>query len=197
MRRHCRRIVAGIEVMHETIRQEQRMLNKLKAADSPLLQRRAEVMQSRPNEARSLLRLFNDHLLKRGRELMQVSSYIDHHLTQQQLLDLLNVNTAERAEVPEGAGLVELTYGMGLEDSAMHRGADTVQGPLGRAILRYMQHELIHNSALKQAAGDLLLGEGGLFEFAPMYRKDRQGDLVRIPPRLRLAGAHEQTGGRA
>lgn len=126
-------------------------------------------------------------LLKHGRELMQYARFIDAAVPQSLLLDLLNVSRADRNDIAPDDGIVEIAFIKGLEDSAMYRGSDSKQGPLARAYMVFMSHELEHNEELKQAAHTSLFGKGGLFEFLPTYQRASSGEMRRQPPNLRLA----------
>ncbi len=127
-----------------------------------------------------------DLLLKYGQELMECAHLIDASVPQSLLLDLLNVNRADRIKVAPDDGITSIAFVNGLEDSAMYRGRGWKQGPLAQATIRFMNHELIHNQQLQRTANEHLFGKGGMFEFLPTYR-ETGGGMVRMPPKLRLA----------
>ncbi len=195
----CRVVLKTVDRATDINQRDRRAIRLFRETDNPILKRRADVLEKRIRERNHLMESINQNLLEWGRELMELSLHIDHHLSQGEILDLLNVNTADRHQVSPEDGVIEVAYVRGLEDSAMYRDCDLKQGPLARAITRFMQHELLHNDELQKSATDYLFGKGGMLEFAPMYQQNENGEMVRVPPPLRLADECDAltTGGAA
>jgi hypothetical protein len=171
--------------LHQS-QQQRRQARLLKESGNPILTCRADVLEERADQMRPLIQEINQKLLEIGHDLMKLSKHIDSHLSQAQIMDLLNVNTADRNQVSPDDGVIEISYARGLEDSAMHRNKEWKQGPLARAITSFMQHELLHNEELQKSATDYLFRKGGMMEFIPMYQQGEDGEMVRMPPNLRL-----------
>lgn len=186
-RMNCRTAIRLIDKEHTAQRQLLRQARKLREAKNPLFDRRANTLEAeakRHDEERELMR---NVLMRMGAESMACATDFDAAIPQPLLLDLLNVNRADRHRVQPGDGFREIVFINGLEDSAMHRGSDFKEGPLAQAFLSFMCHELEHNEQLKQAADEHLFGKGGMFEFLPTYKRNERGEMVRQPPKLRLA----------
>lgn len=183
----CRITIRLLDAIHDANHRDRRQARKFRETKSPILVRRAETLEAEVRRRGDAMKNDHDLLLKWGRELMELSSYIDAAVPQSLLLDLLNVNRADRHKVSPDDGITAIAYINGLEDSAMYRGSDWKQGPLAQAFTRFMSHELMHNDQLQQTAHEHLFGKGGMFEFLPTYRQTTGGDMVRLPPKLRLA----------
>lgn len=186
----CRRLVGALEPCHETSRAVGRKARRLRETKEPMLIRRADVIEASMVPLRDTMRSINQRLVEFGRELMRVASFVNAQLPQPALLTLLNVNRADCVDLPPEAGLIEITHIYCLEDSAMHRDSDLVRGPLGQAISRFMNHELLHNEKLAAAMHEHVFGKGGMFEFVPTYRMGPGGEMIRQPPKLREADAN-------
>lgn len=184
----CRRIIQSMDDDHAANRRDRRQARKLRETKNPLLARRADTLEREADSrSKALMWVDRELLLKHGRELMQYARFIDAAVPQSLLLDLLNVNRADRHMVSPEDGITEIAFQKGLEDSAMYRGSDSKEGPLAQAVIWYMTHELTHNEQLKRAADEHLFGKGGMFEFVPVYQRASSGEMVRQPPKLRLA----------
>lgn len=183
----CRGIAMVLDDISNVNISDRRQARKLRQTKNQILARRADTLESQANNRMDSANGYRDLLMKFGRELMEVSSHIDTQVPQALLLDILNVNSADRSTVAPGDGIVEIAYIRGLEDSAMYRDEDCKQGPIAQAVLAVMMHELRHNEQLKQAADEYLFGKGGMFEFLPMYHMTSDGGMERLPPKLRLA----------
>ncbi|HIJ22761.1 MAG: hypothetical protein HON68_02720 [Gammaproteobacteria bacterium] len=187
-RRFSCRVYTGIlDSLHDQSHKERRDARLFRESGNPILIRRADVLEERTDQRRTQTQAINQKLLEIGHELMEFSVHIDHHLSQSQILDLLNVNIVERSQVSPEDGVIQIAYARNLEDSAMFRGSDWRQGPLAQAITSFMQHELLHNEELQESASEYLFGKGGLMEFIPRYQQGENGEMVRMPPNLRLA----------
>lgn len=185
----CRRIIQLMDARNEEYWMDRRLARKLRETKNPMLARRADTLEAEADGHSEATRKGSDFLLKCGRELMQYAPLIDASVPQSLLLDLLNVNRADRHRVSPGDGLKEIAFDKGLEDSAMYRGSDSKEGPLVQAVIWYMTHEFEHNEQLKRSAHEHLFGKGGMFEFLPVYQRSGSGEMVRQPPKLRLADA--------
>lgn len=187
LRLACRKISTLLDRLHDASHWRRRYAKLLREKNCPILNRKADTVEREANrifeetkEARCMMREW-------GRDLFRSAALVDDRVPQSMLLDLLGVNVADRGRVSSDDGLIEIAYIKGLEDSATYRGSDWKQGPLAQAMMRFMNHELIHNEQLKHAAHETLFGKGGMFEFLPTYRQAPSGELVRNPPKLRLA----------
>lgn len=187
MRFGCRRAVQWIDAASDARHQVERQARLLRETKNPMLIRRAETMEAEIAQSRDAWQPARDYLLRCGRDLMRYSAQINAEIPQAVMLDLLNVNRADRARVSPDDGIIEIAYIDALEDSAMYRGSDWKQGPLAQAVTRYISNELATNDQLQQRAQEHLFGKGGMFEFLPMYRTTGNGTMVRMPPKLRLA----------
>lgn len=185
----CRRSIQFIDAIHEKNRLDRRRARKLRETKNPLLARRADTLEAKADRRTAIMWVDRELLLKYGRELMQYAPFIDAAVPQSLLLDLLNVNRADRHNIAPGDGIADIAFIKGLEDSATHRGSGFKEGPLAQAHMLFMSHELAHNEQLKQVADKHLFGKGGMFEFLPVYQQNDSGEMVRQPPKLRLADA--------
>lgn len=165
-----------------------RQIKKLRATGNRFDARRADLLEQDEDFSQQVSQQELENIRSCVREIGKIlMHYPATGCPQALLLDFLEVNRADRHQVGLDDGLVELVYLHGLEQSACYRGDGSAQGPFARAIVSYLQHELIHNEEMKKQADTLLFGNGGMFEFLPMYEKNEQGEMVRQPPSLRLA----------
>lgn len=186
-RYNCRVLMRYVDALHELNRVEERAATKLRETKNPMMARRADVIDASVKKRREAIRKIGDDLAAIGQELVEVADLIDATVPRSVLLDVLGVNRADRAQLEESDGIVQIVYARGLEDSAENRGKDEKCGPLFNAVYRRFMRELIHNQKLKKAAHEKLFGPGGLFEFLPRYRMLPDGSMERLPPPLRLA----------
>ena len=189
MRNLCRISIRHMDADQAANRRDQREARKLREAGNPFLVRRAEKLEADVNSRSVTLRRYRKSMVNIGRELMQLAPLIDAAVPQPLLLDLLSVNRADRHRVSPEDGIVAIAFINGLENSAMYRGSSFNEGPLAQAYTAFMHHELVHNEQLKRAADEHLFGKGGMFEFLPTYQLASSGEMVRQPPKLRLADA--------
>ena len=187
-RRALRAFFASIDRNHDHGRNAARQIKKLRATGNRFDARRADLLEQDQDFVQQIsrqeLESMQIYIRDIGRILMH---YPATCFPQALLLDFLEVNQVDRQQVEPDDGLVELVYLHGLEQSACYRGDDSSQGPFARAIVSYLQHELIHNKEMKKQADALLFGKGGMFEFIPTYKQNAQGEMVRQQPPLRLA----------
>lgn len=187
LRYACRREDELLTAAHGENLLAERRARICRKLNSPFAIRTAENLEAIVKKRRDLMKVSFNLLLEWGRELMEFSSLINANVPQSLLLDLLNVNVADRGEVSPDDGIIEIVNIHGLEDSAMYRGGDWKQGPLAQAITQFISHEMIHNEQLAQAAHEHLFGKGGMFDFLPRYTRTPEGEMVKQPPKLRLA----------
>lgn len=122
-----------------------------------------------------------------GQDIMRHGHLIDKHIPQSMLMDLLEINTADRSRAEPTDGIIGLTFVKGLEDSACNRGNDFKSGPIASAIQAFINYQMIHNKELKSSMENHLFGKGGMFEFLPSYRRTAKGEFIKNQPKLRLA----------
>lgn len=167
---------------------DRRQAKKYLETKNPILSRRAETLEAEVKYRDEAVKVCREQMVAWGRELFDLSSHIDEAVPQPLLLDLLNVNRADRSQVSPRDDFVTIVHIKSLEDSAMYRGAGGwKQGPLTQAMTWFMNHEMLHNERLREKMHEHLFGKGGMFEFVPTYRKTPSGEFVRNPPKLRLA----------
>lgn len=191
-RRHACRILARAEDdVHAANRQDMREARKLRAAKNPMADRRAAVLEARVAARREAARPVSKKLVEIGQSLFAAAEFIDATIPRDLLLDLLNVNPADRDGVKEDKGFTELVFVYGVENSVERRDKDWNDSPLFRACHRRFAHELAHNEELNRAANEMLFGIGGMFEFLPKYRQLPDGSMKRLPPPLRVVDGFE------
>lgn len=123
---------------------------------------------------------------KLGEIVMQFAPALDQVLTFPERGAALNANRADLADVPHDAGLAHMISVYSLEDSAERRRDDAEHGPLQAACHAVMIKFLCEHPE-GRAVGDSLFEPGGMFEWLPWYRREKDGQLRKMPPRLRLA----------
>lgn len=123
---------------------------------------------------------------KLGEIVMQFAPAIDKVLTFDERCAALNTNPADLADVPHDAGLAHMISVYSLEDSAERRRDDAERGPLQAACHAVMIRFLCEHPE-GRAVGDSLFEPGGMLEWLPWYRQEKDGQLRKMPPRLRLA----------
>ncbi len=184
-RRAIKQMAHASEVEHANARCCRHKANKLKIDGNPFnatriaaLTSHADVLVSRCRERTSLSK---DIAIV----LLDGFPFLDLVTTLSERCNWLNVNVADRAGLSEEDGFVNLIYLHGLEDSAEHRDEDFKDGPLFRAVMLIMV-DFLCNTPEGKKVGDSLWEPGGLFESVPKYQKNSDGELVRLPPNLRV-----------
>jgi hypothetical protein len=183
----CRITIRHLDAIYDANRRDCRQARKFRETKNRMLMRRAETLEAEAARRSDAAQALRDLLLQCGRNLMDVAHFIDAAVPQSLLLDLLNVNQADRHRIAPDDGIIAIAYINRLEDSAMYRDRSWEQGPLAQAGMQFMMHELMHNMALQESADEYLFGKGGMFEFLPTYQQNCDGEMVRQPPKLRLA----------
>lgn len=123
-----------------------------------------------------------------GQALIGMAPEFDAATTFEQRCDLLNVNVADRAQLPANCGLIHMASVYRLEDSATNRSSNRF-GPLFAAIQEHMEHVMFTTPAGQAAMDKMwekLTEPGGLFQGLPIYDKADDGSMVRRPPKLAL-----------
>ena len=123
---------------------------------------------------------------KLGEIVMRFAPAIDQALTFPERCAALNTNPADLADVPHDAGLAHIISVYSLEDSAERRRDDAEHGPLQAACHAVMIKFLCEHPE-GRAVGDSLFEPGGMLEWLPWYQQEKNGQLRKMPPRLRLA----------
>lgn len=188
-RRYAARVTGEtLEFFHEQNHSDRRAARKLRESNNPILARRADVIESQIEGRSRGIRRACEVLDEIGDDIFVNADRIDLQIPQPALLDLLNVNIADRKEVGIGDGIVKIAFILGLEDSAENRDKDFKCGPIFRALQNRLMRELLHNEELKRSANEMLFGPGGMFEFVPKYQQMPDGSMKRLPPPLRIVG---------
>jgi hypothetical protein len=187
LRRLARTVCRQIDSLAEANRSDGRLAKKHRAAGDPLMVRSAEVIEARVAKRRSVIGTWNDTLSGIGGHVRALSDDIERLVPTKELLDILEVNSVERAKVGPADGLKEIVFVKGLEDSATHRGSLWKEGPLFEALKRYRMDAIKTNPDLDRVVTEGLFGKGGMFEFVPSYSRNAAGEFVRNPPSLRVA----------
>ena len=123
---------------------------------------------------------------KLGEIVLRFAPAIDQVLTLSERCAALNTNPADLADVPHDAGLAHMISVYSLEDSAERRRDDAEHGPLQAACHAVMIKFLCEHPE-GRAVGDSLFEPGGMLEWLPWYQQEKNGQLRKMPPRLRLA----------
>lgn len=194
-RRLCRSICRSIDDLADANQADRRVAAKHRQSGGPLLIRNAEVIESRIATRRSEIKAFNETLSAFGRLVRSVADEADQLIPRNELLDILEVNPADRAKLKPGDGLRQIVFVHGLEDSATNRNSAFRQGPLFEAMSRYMISVMKSDPELSRTMTAGLFGKGGMFEFLPTYRRNEKGEFVRNPPKLRVADECDIAGG--
>lgn len=187
IRRNMKYLLSLSEQNQQELRWLRREQKKLAADRNRFNKRRAALMEPEIASMVEWSRLLGDRLYDVTELLLSASGAINASLSQQELMDVLEINPADRTSVEDGDGIVELTFARSLEHSAMYRGSDWKRGVITESITSYMCKKYIRDAEFKKASNDMMFGKGGMFEFLPVYRHNENGEMVRQPPKLRLA----------
>jgi hypothetical protein len=126
-----------------------------------------------------------ESLKESGRLLVDAARLVDAGTTLAQRCEILNVNVAERADLTDADGLVQIVFAHGLEDSAARRKVEWNDGPLYSAMQPVFM-DFLTNTKEGQELGDSLFEPGGLLATVPMYSQAADGSMKRLPPRLHV-----------
>ena len=157
LRLTVRRLVAAQDEMHRLSRALERKA-KLLEAESPL---NGHVVKGIHDVAKTVHAEFDAMYPAKpkdyGRMLMDMAIYIDHVTTLEDRCEALNVNVADRAELTEEDGIIEIIFAHGLEDSATYRRSDNNwDKPLFRALAPAFI-DFMRNTPEGRAAADAAL----------------------------------------
>lgn len=188
-RRMARTAIADIDRLVFEQRQSRRRTRQYRLSGNPILMRNAEVIEARLKENGPEIERLDQLLVFIGKTIRLFEDDIDRLLTNRELLDLLEVNPVDRNRISPTAGISEIVFIHGLEDSASNRGEDFKNGPLAKALISYMNDIMVSNPELQQKMTAGLFGKGGMFEFVSTYQKLADGRFIRNRPKLRLAEA--------
>lgn len=186
-RRTARRAIHELSEAHAALRALRRQARKHRDSGNPVLARNAEVIESRIAEIKKDVALYDELLTLIGHNLRGMADDIERLIPTPELLDILEVNPVDRAGLSADAGLREIVFINGLEDSATHRASETKEVPLFRALLSSMMASLEKDQELQRKMNEKLFGKGSPLEFVPTYSRAADGSFVRNPPKLRLA----------
>lgn len=187
LRRSARTVCRLIDNLADANGADRRLAKKHRAAGGPLMGRAAEVIEARIADRSGALKTCHDILAGIGCDVRALSDDIERLVSTKELLDVLEVNPVDRAKVGPAAGLREIVFVKGLEDSATHRGSLWKEGPLFQSMSSYFMHAMDTAPEFKNVVMDSLWGKGGMFEFVPSYSRNADGVFVRNPPKLRVA----------
>lgn len=186
VRRHCRHLIAAQRRLFADARAASRVARKLKEGTNPFNRARIEKLETAAEASRSAAHGLDAAILDCGNWFLKFAPYLDAALTLEERLDLLGVNVADRARITdaEETGIVAILAVYGLEDSAMHRGS--IKGAPMAAALNLVIMKFLCNSHMGRELADSLFEPGGLFAGVPEYRQAADGEMKRMPPRLRV-----------
>lgn len=186
-RRAARNALRELDRIHQARRRSRRRARQYRETGKPLMIRNAEVIEARLKEQDPDLKVYSSLLAFIGESIRLLADDIDDLLSTRELLDLLEVNPVDRAKVSKTAGITDIVFIHGLEDSSTYRGSDFKSGPLANAMIDYMIRLTDTNPEFRRKTTEGLFGKGGMLEFVPTYRREPGGNFVRNPPKLRLA----------
>jgi hypothetical protein len=185
VRRNIRHLLIRIERLRDRKQQAEQSAEALRLTGTAFDHSRiarydalAGALGERISEQRDLLHRWGDLLI-------DAAPFFDRCLTLAQRCDLLNINQADRGRLTDDDGLISLTCGHSLEDSAANRKTTWNNGPLFAAMWIPLFRRMKETTECREVM-DSIFEPGGLFEGAPMYRQAADGSMVRMPPRLRV-----------
>lgn len=184
MRRYARQLNSSIARDQAHVRSLRRWIAKNQ--DNPFHRSRIAKLEQAIADYRPTLDEKFAARRKLGELVTQFAPMIDQVLTFPERGAALNANRADLADVPHDANLAHMIGVYGLEDSAERRRDDAEHGPLQAACHAVMIKFLCEHPE-GRAVGDSLFEPGGMLEWLPWYRREKDGQLRKMPPRLRLA----------
>lgn len=189
IRRNVRDATLRKEHLLRTAIGHERAIRLMRSSGNPFDQHRIGVRES---QAKLLRKVAGDNrqlLQDFGRLLIDTAPLIDQTLTLAERCDLLNINRADRADLTDEDGIVQLVYLKRLEDSAFYRSKEDwgFDGPLYNA-MSLVFIDFLCNHPEGKKLGDSLFEPGGLLAGVPKYRQLPDGSMERMPPRLQVVG---------
>lgn len=192
VRRGIRQIVQELDSARAARNQYQRQANVLKHAGSPFNASRIATFETLAKAMEPTCDEHRARLKGMGEFLLDMAWTFDSVTTLTQRCEILGVNVADRGALTEEDGLVRIFNAHGLEDSAYHRNRGWKSGPLHESTVEIFIDFML-NTVEGRKLGDSLFEPGGLFEGAPLYRREQDGTMVRQPPRLRVVDNEPKT----
>ncbi|WP_423709644.1 hypothetical protein [Undibacterium sp. WLX3042] len=184
-RHSIRKAVQSLNASRDEAYQHGRRARQLKAYGSPFYAGRIAELEQAASAIHKGTESLRGKLKAWGYLLTDIAHVLDSCTTLAQRCDLLNVNIADRGDLTESDGLIQIIFAHGLEDSAEHRGKDFKEGAMFEA-LQMVFMDFLTNTDEGKALGESLFEEGGLFESIATYTKDNDGNLKPTPPKLSL-----------
>lgn len=164
------------------------------ARASPFNESRAATL----SDEADLLQADYDHVQTERRHLgvalLAGAWEVDEVTTFEQRCEILNINEADRKDLPPDCGLLNMFWAYGLEDSAERRRMPWKSGPLYCAVQSEMDRVMLHTEAGRAAMAQLWKKQaetGGLFENLPVYDQQPDGTIKRRPPDLRVLDTND------
>ncbi|MFZ6726948.1 hypothetical protein ACO0K2_15750 [Undibacterium sp. MH2W] len=185
IRHKIRKTVKTLNTARDEAYQYGRKARQLKGYNSPFYAGRIAELEQTASAIHKGMESTNAALKAWGYLLMDISHMLDTCTTLAQRCELVNVNVSDRGDLTESDSLAHIIFVHGLEDSAEHRGKDFKEGAMFEA-LQLVFMDFLTNTEEGQAVGDSLFEEGGLFESIPTYKQDKEGNMQRQPPALKL-----------
>jgi len=185
IRHKIRKAVKTLNTAHDEAYQYGRKARQLKGYNSPFYAGRIAELEQTASAIYKGMESTREALKAWGYLLTDISHMLDTCTTLAQRCELLNVNVVDREDLTESDSLAHIIFVHGLEDSAEHRGKDFKEGAMFEA-LHLVFMDFLTNTEEGQAVGDSLFEKGGLFESIPIYKQDKDGNMQRQPPTLKL-----------
>lgn len=195
MRRAIRQDQAVMDALWDDIRYLRRHAKLLDQA-SPFNASRAATLRDEADLIQADYDLVRDDCRRLGAALMAGAWEVDEATTFDERCEILNINVADRAQLPADCGLVHMFSAYGLEDSAQRRRMAWKSGPLYSAVQIEIYRVLLETEAGRAASQELwekATGPGGMFEDLPLYDQQPDGTMKRRPPKLRVVSTTPTT----
>jgi hypothetical protein len=195
-RRNIRRVVAILDTHRATTCGYRRQAQILRGRGSPFDGARIRALEAAAVNLATACGPLRESLRECGKQLSHAASTIDAGTTLAQRCEILNVNTADRADLTESDGLIKIIYLRGLEDSAANRKAEDKNGPLFQAS-QLVFIDFLMNYEEGRKLGDSLFQPSGMFADVPTFKQAADDTMKRQPPRLHVVpdGLSKPTSG--
>lgn len=186
LRRYIREISKSFKMESALIQVLETHVSTLANQKNRFAKVRLERLNREIDHHRSCCKKLREFKLMCAKILIDIAPFVDACTTLAERCDLLNINQADRGELSEKDGIIELINFHRLEDSASNRGKNSsnFNTPLLNAINSLMVDFLI-NTEEGKALGNSLFEPGGLFEWVPTYKAGPDGSLIQQAPPLR------------
>ena len=196
---HLRMLARGLHEELESLRTDARRARRERSRleANPFNAHRIGLWDQYISRTDAFVKNSREALRLTGRDLIDLAPQVDAMTTMTDRLDLLNCNSADRADLPEpDIGLVQLIGVYCVEDSAEHRNDEWNDRPLHAAVNAEVQHVMFDTPEGRAASDKLFAGlfaPGGMFESVPKYYLQPDGTMLRQAPPLTL---HDASGSR-